>query len=150
PVEGVARVVTALVTDGSVFSVVRTKQPIKREQLDTNLKLAEEPGGNGLTYYTIKGDLDSLSNLFFKAARPHDKFQLLILDDKTLVFADPAPMQKFLEDKGKPKELSQPSAAPPTGSAPGSSPGTTPGSSPMTGSPGSSPATGSPGSSPAT
>ncbi len=110
--DGLQRVVSALNNSNHwVFTVLRTMKPFNKDQLITNLQLDAQPAVNGLTPYSVKRDLDSLSNLLVKANRTHDELQLCILDGQTLVFADPAPMQKFLEDKGKPAPLSQPTAA---------------------------------------
>ena len=76
-------------------------KPVNKDQLITNLQLDALPAVNGLTAYSVKRDLDSLSNLLVKANRTHDDLQLCFLDGQTLVFADPAPMQKFLDGQGQ-------------------------------------------------
>jgi hypothetical protein len=133
--DGVQRVVTAVSNSKHwVFTVVRTMKPINREKLIANLSLEAQPAVNGLTVYSVKSDMDSLSNLLIKANRAHDDLQVCIFDGQTLVFADPTPMAKFVADGGKPKQLTDPTSAPPAppgGSSP--APGMQPGMSPMPG-----------------
>jgi flagellar basal body-associated protein FliL len=123
--DGVKRVVTAVNNSKHwVFTAVRTMKPINRENLIQSLGLEALPEVNKLTAYSVKHDLDSLSNLLIKANRPHDDLQVCIFDGQTLVFADPAPMAKFLADGGRPKQLSESSAAapsPPAANTPGGS-----------------------------
>src|ERR1019366_7965961 len=77
--EGVQRVVTALNNSKHwVFTVLRTMKPINREKLIAGLGLEALPPVNGLTVYSVKGDLDSLSNLLIKANRPHEDFQVCL------------------------------------------------------------------------
>jgi Protein of unknown function (DUF1559) len=144
--DGLQRVVTALNNSKHwVFTAVRTMKPIKKEKLIESLGLEALPPVNGLAVYSAKQDMDGLSNLLIKANRPHDDFQVCLLDGQTLIFADPVPMAKFLADGGKPKQLTQtdaPAPPPPAAGSPTGSPmpGGSPTGSPM---PGGSP-TGSP------
>ncbi len=106
------------------FAVMRTAKPVKKESLVANLRLAPQAAIGGLDYYLIRRPLDSLSNFLLKANHPSEKFTLHVMDDRTLVFADPEPMQKFLESKRAPTPLTKPPAPPGTAPAAG---GTAPG-----------------------
>jgi hypothetical protein len=82
-----------------VWTVVRTSEPVKLEQLQKSLNLKQEGTINARTYYTVQGPFDSLGNLLFKGGRPHERFSFYQLDDKTLIFADSKPLQEFLNTK---------------------------------------------------
>jgi hypothetical protein len=101
-----------------VFSVMRTTKPVAKADLVKQLQLGSPTTVNGLDMYTIEKPLDSLSNLLLKGNRKRDHFTLHIIDEKTLVFADAAPMKKFLEDKEKPKYLTDPPEPPVPGAPP--------------------------------
>jgi hypothetical protein len=81
-----------------VFTVMRTDKPIQLDTLKASLKLAPQKQ-NGFDYYLIRGQLDSLSMLLLKGNQTRENFTLHVMDSKTLVFADPAPMKKFLDLK---------------------------------------------------
>ncbi len=123
--KGVERVVTAISnTNHWVFTVLHTQKnaAIDKEKLIASLQLEAHPPVNGLIAYSVKRDLDALGALLIKANRAHEDLQVVILDSQTLVFADPAPMKKFLDDKGHPTLKSQPTAATPP-AKPGPGPG---------------------------
>jgi hypothetical protein len=114
PLEDISRVLTAMNrSEGWVFTVVRTKKPYKQEILKANLRLAVEPKVKGKTgrmhdMYSVKGNLDSLGTLVLRANQAKDNFAVHFLDQHTLVFADSAPMKRFLEADGQPNHLSKP------------------------------------------
>ena len=123
--KGVERVVTAISnTNHWVFTVLHTQKnaAIDKDKLIASLQLEAHPPVNGMIAYSVKRDLDALGDLLIKANRAHDDLQVVILDSQTLVFADPAPMKKFLDDKGHPTLKSQPTAATPP-AKPGPGPG---------------------------
>ncbi|HZY86356.1 MAG TPA: hypothetical protein VFE78_16100, partial [Gemmataceae bacterium] len=104
--EEVRRVVMALnLTDDWVFTVVRTTKPVDKKYLTARLRLSPEPPINNLQYFLVKGRLDSLSNLLFTGGRQRNALAMHVVDPQTLVFADVAPMKKFLQANGKPKHL---------------------------------------------
>jgi hypothetical protein len=124
-IDGLARVEIALNLSANwIFTVVRTMEPVKEEQLKQRLQLKlDSPikgakSGKVYDVYLIKADLDSLSNLLFKGGQAREQFQLFLLDSKTLVFADPAPMKKFLEADTQPERIAKPVAAEPAAPAP--------------------------------
>ena len=95
--DGLKRVVTAVNNSKNwVFTAVRTMKPIKRDQLIESLGLEALPDVNGLKVYSVKHDMDSLSNLLIKANRPHSDWQVCLFDGQTLVFADPIPWRSSL------------------------------------------------------
>ena len=125
---GVERVVTAVShTNNWVFTVLHTQKAvtINKDALIANLQLEahDDQAVNGLVPYSVKRDLDALGTLLIKANRPHADLQMVFLDNQTLVFADPAPMKKFLDDvkefKGHPKFKTLPPEAPPANQNPG-------------------------------
>ena len=129
--KGVERVVTAISnTNHWVFTVLHAQKGvvIDKDKLIASLQLEVHPPVNGMIAYSVKRDLDALGTLLVKANRPHDDLQMVMLDGQTLVFADPAPMKKFLDDKGHPALKSQPTeVAPPTRPNPGPGGSMTPG-----------------------
>ena len=122
--DGVQRVVTAL-SDSKhwVFTVLRTMKPINREKLIDSLGLEALPEVNKLTVYSVKHDLDSLSNLLIKANRPDDDLQVCIFDGQTLVFADPGPYGEVCGGRGQAEALFRSHRPPPpsSGNIPGGS-----------------------------
>jgi hypothetical protein len=116
-VDDVSRIVMAVNKDW-VFTVVRISKPIDAAALQTRLGMVGEKPVNALTYYTIKKDLDPLGNLLLKGNRQHESFGFYPYDSQTLVFADRAPMEKFLEDGTKPKPISAAAPPPPTKQGP--------------------------------
>ncbi len=120
PVENVQRIVYGLIrrpasTDVELLAVMRTTGRIKREELKKNLKLVPQSPINGLEYFEVTGRLDPLSTFLLRANKPNSDHVWLYLfaDDQTLVFADEAPMRKFLEENAHPPEVAQPAAPPP-------------------------------------
>jgi DNA-directed RNA polymerase subunit RPC12/RpoP len=118
PIEDVRRIVTAGSRAGDwIFSVVRTAKPVNEETLVAHLRLV--PGGKvgDLDYYVIRRPLDSLGNLLLKMNEPRSRLALHVMDSRTFIVADVAPMKKFLEDKRKPADFKPPvgeAPAPPT------------------------------------
>src|SRR5579883_476750 len=109
----IQRVVVAYNADKkTVFSVIRTRPSaqLKEEQIVAALKLKPETPINGLKHYLIKKPLDALSTLLLKGGVNHDKVALHFMDPFTLVCADVAWMNKFLQDKGQPALVSKPAA----------------------------------------
>jgi hypothetical protein len=139
--EDTRRIVMAMNFTGDwVFTVVRTAKPVNKEYLAARLRLSPEPPINNLAYSLVKGQLDSLSNLLFTRGRPGKDLALHVVDPYTLVFADVAPMKKFLQDKGHPRHQApaEAPAEPPAGRGGpgGAEPGRTmggPGRGPMPG-----------------
>jgi hypothetical protein len=123
PFKDVVRIVSAArhggQPDGWQFSVVRTANPVTLDTL-RNLKPVRDPKGpiEGQEFYTITGDLDSLSRFLFTtgSSKPLD---VHLMDERTLVFAHAEPMQAFLTAKRQPKVLYIPPAAPSEGSTAG-------------------------------
>ena len=114
--KGVERVVTAVNnTNHWMFTVLHAQKglTIDKDKLIASLQLEAHDPVNGMVAYSVKRDLDALGTLLIKANRPHDDLQVVLLDGQTLVFADPAPMKKFLDDKGHPTLKSQPTQAEP-------------------------------------
>ncbi|HVS36129.1 MAG TPA: hypothetical protein VMS17_11160, partial [Gemmataceae bacterium] len=113
--KGVERVVTAIShTKNWIFSILHTQKglTINKDNVIASLQLDGLDEVNGLKPYSVKRDFDGIGTLLIKANRPHPDLQMLFLDDHTLVFADPEPMQKFLSDvkqfNGHPEYKSQP------------------------------------------
>jgi len=94
-----------------VFTVLQTKKPYKTYAMKAALRLTakEQVKSKTKSYdvFQINTDLDSLSNVLLKLNMPRDQFQVHFLDANTIVFADPAPMKKFLESDAKPEYLSK-------------------------------------------
>ncbi|HEY7426925.1 MAG TPA: DUF1559 domain-containing protein [Gemmataceae bacterium] len=120
----------------TVFSVMRTGRPLKEDQVVAGLKLKAETPIGGMNYYLLKKPLDGLSTFLLKMNAARDQVALHFFDSFTVVCADPAAVQQFLQENGKPKHLSQsPSseaeptgdAAPKTPGAPAGAPGAKPG-----------------------
>lgn len=113
PLDHVQRFLVALNGPDSIFTVLQLQsdKAIDRAKLQEKLGLATESPVNGLEVFTVKGPFDGLSNLLIKGQQARERMQMRIMDARTLVFADPATMEKFLQEKGKPKLLSQPSSA---------------------------------------
>ena len=109
PPTEVTHVVMGLNADKkTVFSVMRLAKAVNHEQIVAALKLkAESPIGD-LKYYLLQKPLDALSTFLLKANEPHEKFALHFPDSYTVVAADLAPMQQFLQAKGHPKHLTEP------------------------------------------
>ena len=82
--------------DNWAFSVLRTQRPFDRDRLISQLRLAPESPVNNLTSYRVQRSLDSLSNLLVRAGQLRPDLRVHLLDSRTLVFADPAPMKAFL------------------------------------------------------
>jgi len=132
-----------------VFTVLQTKKPYKNDAMKAALRLAaKEPVKSKTKSYDvfqINTDLDSLSNILLKFNKPRDQFLVHFLDANTMVFADPAPMKKFLESDAKPDYLSKepvtdaPGGGTPSGPPGVGTPGTMPGGVPGVGAPGTMP-----------
>jgi hypothetical protein len=140
PIENLKTVLTAVIPkekseEPAFFSILRFEKPLDRAQLTKVLKLVPQPAINGIEWFTVMGDLDSLSASFVRFASPSpEKFSLHILDDQTLVFADAGPMRTFLEENRAPKRLTLPPPPSPEaigGGLPGT-PGAAPGNAPPT------------------
>jgi hypothetical protein len=132
----VHRVVTTSNLDKDwIFTVVRTSQDLNEKDLASHLRAEVQPPIQGKTYYDIKGDMDSMGNLLFKAAQPRKSFTFHLLTPNTVVFADTGVMREFLEGGAKPKFLSEAPKGPSAPGRPGGSPmpGGYPGGSPMPG-----------------
>ncbi|HXG12756.1 MAG TPA: DUF1559 domain-containing protein, partial [Gemmataceae bacterium] len=95
-------------SEGWQFSVIRTGRAIRLDDLKSGLGL--KPGPNspiqGLEYYLVGGDLDALGTFLFKGLPK--QLGLYLADDYTLILAHLAPLEKFLQDKGRPKFLTEP------------------------------------------
>jgi uncharacterized protein (TIGR03067 family) len=120
PIENVDRIVTAANPAGDwIFSVVRTVQPVQKETLVDRLRLV--PGGkvSDFDYYLIRRPLDNLSNLLLKVVSPRGQLALHVMDSRTFLVANVAPLKKFLEDKRHPAELKDPPAPAPAPPPPG-------------------------------
>jgi hypothetical protein len=119
PLENAKRFLTAVVLgekpgQAAFFSVMRTEKPYSREHLTKSLKLTPLPAINGLASFAVNGDLDSLSAFFLRfSTPPTDKISVHFIDSQTIVFADAAPMKKFLEDKRHPQPMTAPPAPSP-------------------------------------
>jgi hypothetical protein len=115
PVEKMVRVVWSArhfgMPDGWQFSVVRTTTPVTLETLK-NLKLVKDPKSpiEGHDFYTVTGELDSLSRYLF--TRQNSKpLSLHLIDDKTLVLAHEEPMRAFLAARPTPAAPAEAPAA---------------------------------------
>ncbi len=105
PIEDVAKVVMARGPGGSwVFAAVRTARPVNKEALAAGLQLAPGPPINGLDYAIINRPLDSLSNFLLKGNLPRGPLALHLLDGRTFVVGDVAPVREFLRAKRQPAE----------------------------------------------
>jgi hypothetical protein len=91
----------------TVFSVMRLAKAINHDKLVAALKLKAEAPIGDLKYYLLQRPLDALSTFLLKANEPHEKFALHFPDSYTVVAADLAPMQQFLQAKGHPKHLTE-------------------------------------------
>jgi DNA-directed RNA polymerase subunit M/transcription elongation factor TFIIS len=94
----------------TVFSVMRTSVPLQEKKIADRLKLKSEAPINGLKYYLVQKPLDALSTFLLKGDMHHDKVALHFMDQFTVVCADAAVMNQFLQEKGQPKQLSKKSA----------------------------------------
>src|SRR5262249_1055380 len=84
--------------------------------------LTQLPSAGGFDSFAVNGDLDTLSAMFLRlSSPPAGKISLHFLDPQTVVFADPEPMKKFLEEKRRPTQMTQP--PPPTPQPPPAPPG---------------------------
>jgi len=121
---------------GWTFCVIHTSKSLKMEDLTARLELVrdEKMSANGLSVYNIKGDIDPLANFLFQTPQNPKPLNLCQMDDQTLVVAHAEPMQKFVDDKGQPTQLSKPTVVQPPSSYPGGQPG--PGGLPQPGNPG--------------
>jgi len=125
-------------TQNWVFTVVQTEKAIGDKQKDaikaglqvgSPVKVKAAKGGREHEYYPIEGPLDPLTSVLVQGIEPRPNLNLYFVDSKTLVFADRAPMEKFLEDDARPEirpEHKTKPATPPTTTTPGG-PGTLPG-----------------------
>jgi hypothetical protein len=117
--ENVKRLLTAVLPgekpdEAAFFSVMQTAKPFNQDYLKKSLKLTALPPVNGFDSFTVNGDLDTLSDLFLRLSTPPtQKLTVHFVDAVTLVFADAAPMKKFLDDKRRPSQLTQPPPPPP-------------------------------------
>ncbi len=108
-IEDVQRIVQASDPDeGWVFSVMRMIRPVLKADLSRQLALQPQTPINGMEWYTVGRPLDGLANLLLKCNQPHDPFCLFIMDGRTLIFADQAQLQKFLEMKCQPELKTRP------------------------------------------
>jgi Protein of unknown function (DUF1559) len=116
PLENVKELITAVLpTDkpeqAAFFSLMRVQKPYDKDHLVKSLKLVQQEPINGFAeVYTVDGDLDTLGALFLRLSSPStEKFSVhLFGDERTLLFADAAPFKKFLEDKRRPRQMTQP------------------------------------------
>jgi hypothetical protein len=115
PLENVKELLTAAMPSGrpeeaAFFSLMRMKAPIDKDYLLKSLKLAPaEPVGGFTEHYSVNGDLDTLSALLLRLSSPSsDKINLHIVDERTLLFADAAPLKKFLSEKRTPARMTLP------------------------------------------
>jgi hypothetical protein len=119
PLENVKRFLTAVLPAdkpgrAAFFSIMRLEKPYSREYLTKSLKLTPLPEINGLASFVVNGDLDTLSAFFLRfSTPPADKISVHFIDGQTLVFADAAPMRKFLEEKRHPVPMTSPPAPSP-------------------------------------
>jgi hypothetical protein len=82
------------------FAVVRTAQPVRRDELVRNLGLKLQLTGK--PYYLMTARLDSLSTLLLHGGEPiRGPMGLLPLDQQTFVVADLAPLKKYVEEEPK-------------------------------------------------
>jgi hypothetical protein len=96
-----------------IFTVLSTSRPLDLEVLKRNLRLEETPAVHGLEAFRVSGELDGLSSLLVKANLPRRGLMLHMVDSKTVILADAAPMKQFLENKGRfPNHSTQPEKAP--------------------------------------
>jgi flagellar basal body-associated protein FliL len=99
----------------TVFSVMRTAQALKEDQIVAALKLRPEQPIGGMKYYLVKKPFDALSNFLLKGGVHHDTVALHFMDPITVVCADVGLIQQFLQEKGQPKQLSKPPVEEPRG-----------------------------------
>lgn len=124
--------------DGWQFSVVRLTDPVSLDVLK-NLRLVKDPKSplGGFDFYTITGELDSLSRFLF-TRQSNKPLDVHLFDDKTLVFAHQEAMQSFLGGKRERKPLTElPATNPSDGQGdqpPGEGPGGFPSGGPGSGS----------------
>jgi DNA-directed RNA polymerase subunit M/transcription elongation factor TFIIS len=107
----------------TVFSVMRTIQPMTEDQIVSKLNLRPETPINGLKYYLVKKPLDALGNALLKGGIRHGTVAIHFMDPITLVCADVEPMHQFLQEKGQPKQLSKAPVEEPSGGNQGGPPG---------------------------
>jgi hypothetical protein len=100
--KGVSRIIIATnPTAKWVFSVVRTRHDIDRDDLVKRLKLGREVKAGEFAYQPVGRQFDSLGNMLFKGAKPCDNFAVHFVDARTFIFADEEPMKAFLEARPK-------------------------------------------------
>jgi hypothetical protein len=100
--KGVSRIIIAHnPTAKWVFSVVRARHDIDRDDLVKRLKLGREVKAGEFAYQPVGRQFDSLGNLLFKGAKPCDSFAVHFVDARTLIFADEAPLKAFLAARPK-------------------------------------------------
>jgi hypothetical protein len=93
--------------DGWQFTVVRTSTPVTLATLK-NLKLVKDPKGpiEGYDFFTVTGEMDSLSRFLF-TRQCNKPLAVHLIDDKTLVLAHEEPMRAFLTAKRAPMVLAE-------------------------------------------
>jgi hypothetical protein len=94
--------------DGWCFNVVRTSKPVNAEELRKLIGVDPKTKKTikGRDYFTVSGH--ELLEAFKTSTGP---MAIYFHDDRTIVFSDVAPMEKFLDDNASPKPLSD--VAPP-------------------------------------
>jgi hypothetical protein len=99
-------------TQGWQFTVLQANKPFNFDDLTQKLGLQKDARSpvEGLDFYALGTEVENLGSFLFQDARSKP-LRLYRHDDRTLVLAHEMPMMKFLEAKGKPKQLSQPTAA---------------------------------------
>jgi hypothetical protein len=116
--EDLHRVVTAISAKNNwLFTVLQSKKALVADVLKQQLRMSpgqQVKGKSGKMHdvFVASGEMDSLSNMLVKLNQPRDTMQVYFFDANTVVFADPAPMKKFLEDDGKPEYLTKEGSAP--------------------------------------
>src|SRR5262249_46799544 len=113
PLGDLNRIVSASsTTQGWQFTVMQANKPFNFEELTKNLALQKDPRSpiENLDFYTVNTELDTLGTFLLQEGRAKP-LRLYKYNDRTLVLAHDMPMQRFLEAKGKPKQLSQPTPA---------------------------------------
>ena len=116
PLENVTRFITAFsVSQNWAFGVVHTNKVFDLKVLKATLNLTKGPKSplHGMEYFLVQGPLDPFTHFFLKYNNRTAPVGLYRVDPHTLVMADLAPLEKFLEAKPSYRS-SAPTAPPPT------------------------------------